>query len=77
MALLQRGGRLGDAGQVIVYATFQKQAASIAAFLDANGISAAAYHAGKASQVCFPDARTAVIGVAKLGIGGVRRLCHE
>lgn len=52
VALLRRGGRLGDAGQVIVYATFQKQAASVAAFLDANGISAAAYHAGKAPQVC-------------------------
>jgi superfamily II DNA helicase RecQ len=51
LGLLRRGGRLGDAGQVIVYATFQKQAAGVAAFLDANGVSAAAYHASKAMQV--------------------------
>ena len=34
-----------------MYATFQKQAAGVAAFLDANGVSAAAYHASKAMQV--------------------------
>ncbi len=58
LALLRPGGRLGDAGQVIVYATFQKQAAGVAAFLDANGVSAAAYHAGKAPKARSPLYRT-------------------
>jgi len=40
-----------------VYATFQKQAAGVAAFLDANGVSAAAYHAGKAPKACSPSCR--------------------
>ena len=73
LALLRRGGRLGDAGQVIVYATFQKQAAGVAAFLDANGVSAAAYHANKAMQV--GRASQAMKGIRDLDCLGRRGPC--
>ena len=58
-----------------MYCTYQNQCSSVAAFLDANGVPAAAYHAGKPWQVRGTCARKAQIrkpsllqGTASVGL---------
>jgi hypothetical protein len=62
LKLLKPGGPLAGAKSVIAYTTFQAQADDAARCLCANGVAAAAYHAGKHAKVRtaagFPPLRT-------------------
>ena len=51
LKLLRAGGALAGARSVLAYAAFQAQADDAARFLCANGVAAAAYHAGKHAKV--------------------------
>lgn len=51
LQLVSPGGRLADAGRVLVYCAFRSDAELLAARLQGRGIRAAAYHAGKHPKV--------------------------